>query len=167
MKEDFKVSQFRDGSLVLSCGKDGMGTDLVFAAGAMTGDPLLNKQEAIMDFIIRAVKLRPKEERAMSNDLLAYLPALPQRQDSTKEQLADLRLVANRLGMYDAADALRQLFETEGFETLRYGCHCDIENTVSGQPVDCVIDSHDYEDCIYATPGMRKEQCKYWRVCGS
>lgn len=32
---------------------------------------------------------------------------------------------------------------------------------------DCVIDSHDYEDCIYAKPGMRKEQCEYWRVIGS
>lgn len=101
------------------------------------------------------------------SDLLASLPAMPQRQDSAREQLADLRIVANRLGMYDAADALRQLFETDGLETLKYGCHCDIENTESGLPDACVIDSHDYEDCIYAKKGMRKEQCEYWRICGS
>lgn len=54
-RDDFEVSQFRDGSLVLSCGKDGMESDLVFASGAMAGDPALDKQAAILDFIIRAV----------------------------------------------------------------------------------------------------------------
>jgi hypothetical protein len=33
---------------------------------------------------------------------------LPQRQDSLAEQLRDLRLVANKLGMYDAADYIRE-----------------------------------------------------------
>ena len=97
-------------------------------------------------------------------DLLGSLPAIAQRQDSAKEQLADLRMVANRLGMFDAADALQQLFEVDGIETLKYGCHCDLENTVDGMPDHCVIDFHDYEDCIYAKPGMRKEQCEYWRI---
>jgi len=35
------------------------------------------------------------------------IPELPQRQDSTQAQLQDLRAVAERLGMYDAADLLR------------------------------------------------------------
>jgi hypothetical protein len=39
--------------------------------------------------------------------VLNDLPALPQRQDSTIDQLRDLRAIANRLGMYDAADYLR------------------------------------------------------------
>ena len=100
----------------------------------------------------------------MLNDLLADLPTRPQRQDSMKEQLADLRLVANRLGMYDAADAIRQLFETDGFETVKYGCHCDLEDSM--EPDGCVIDEGRHQDCIYAKKGMRKEQCEYWRVCG-
>lgn len=33
---------------------------------------------------------------------------LPQRQDSLTEQLRDLRLVANKLGMYDAADYIKE-----------------------------------------------------------
>lgn len=33
-----------------------------------------------------------------------YLPRLPQRQDSLLSQVIDLHAVANRLGMYDAAD---------------------------------------------------------------
>lgn len=54
-RDDFEVSQFKDGSLVLTCGKDGMESDLVFASGAMAGDPVLDKQAAILDFIMRAV----------------------------------------------------------------------------------------------------------------
>ena len=43
--------------------------------------------------------------------LLSAIPHLPQRQDSTDAQLRDLRAVANRLGMYDAADLLRNILE--------------------------------------------------------
>ncbi len=35
------------------------------------------------------------------------IPQLPQRQDSTSDQLEDLVKVAERLGMYDAADYIR------------------------------------------------------------
>jgi hypothetical protein len=35
------------------------------------------------------------------------IPSLPQRQDSEQAQLRDLIQVANRLGMYDAADFLK------------------------------------------------------------
>ena len=58
-------------------------------------------------------------------DYLAKIPVLKQRQDSVSEQLADLCMVANKLGMYDAADAISQLFDTKGLESLRYGCRCD------------------------------------------
>lgn len=43
-------------------------------------------------------------------DLLDEIPDLPQRQDSTASQLEDLIAVANKLGMYDAADLLNQTF---------------------------------------------------------
>ncbi len=46
------VSQFRDGALVLSCGDGGAEVDLVFAAGAMHGDPGLDNQRAILEAII-------------------------------------------------------------------------------------------------------------------
>lgn len=41
--------------------------------------------------------------------LLDQLPQQPQRQDSTHAQLADLHAFANRLGLYDAADAIKMM----------------------------------------------------------
>jgi len=53
---DFEITSSRDGSLILTCGKEGMETDLVFAGGAMDkDDPLLEKQRAILEFIITAI----------------------------------------------------------------------------------------------------------------
>lgn len=43
--------------------------------------------------------------------VLAMIPQQRQRQDATDAQLRDLQAVANRLGMYDAADVLRGLLE--------------------------------------------------------
>ena len=43
--------------------------------------------------------------------VLDTIPQQTQRQDSTDDQLKDLRIVANRLGMYDAADIIRTLLE--------------------------------------------------------
>ena len=97
-----------------------------------------------------------------TRDYLAKIPAIKQRQDSVLEQLADLRLVANKLGMYDAADAISQLFETKGLESLLYGCHCDLDPGM--EPDECVIESGDLNNCIHAKKGMRKEQCEYWRI---
>lgn len=54
---------------------------------------------------------KPKR-RSMPESLssvLANLPQLPQRQDSTADQLADLHVFANRLGLYDAADVIRKI----------------------------------------------------------
>lgn len=39
------------------------------------------------------------------------LPQLPQRQDSTLDQLRTVRAMANRLGCYDAADLMRTMIE--------------------------------------------------------
>lgn len=93
---------------------------------------------------------------------ISILPVMEQRQDSLSEQLKDLELVANRLGMYDAADAIRQLFQTGKINNIKYGCHCDLEPHM--EPDGCVIDEGRYHDCIHAEKGMRKEQCEYWRV---
>lgn len=60
---------------------------------------------------------------------LKDLPKLTQRQDSVAAQLADLRDVANRPGLYDVADALHQHFgDTMGKaeNQVRYCCHCDL-----------------------------------------
>ena len=43
--------------------------------------------------------------------VLDTIPRQTQRQDSTDDQLKDLRVVANRLGMCDAADIIRTLLE--------------------------------------------------------
>lgn len=37
----------------------------------------------------------------------------PQRQDSTTDQMRDLYNVANKLGFYDAADAIRRTYMKE------------------------------------------------------
>jgi hypothetical protein len=52
-----EIFEWEDGSLLLSCGNDGMESDLVFSSGAMTGDPVLEKQREILEHIVKAVKL--------------------------------------------------------------------------------------------------------------
>ena len=99
----------------------------------------------------------------MTNDILDGIPVREQRQDSVSDQLRDLCYIANRLGMRDAADAIGQMFTIGRVDRIRFGCHCDIENTISGQPDDCVLNTGDIDDCIYAKRGMRPEQCEYWR----
>jgi hypothetical protein len=92
---------------------------------------------------------------------LSKIPAFPQRQDSVSAQLEDLRLVANRLGMYDAADAIGQIFPR--LSSLKYGCFVDLE-TENVVDDTCVLDDGGVHLCIYAKKGMRKEQCEYWRI---
>jgi len=91
---------------------------------------------------------------------LSSLPVWTQRQDSVSDQLSDLCAIANRLGFYDASDAIKQLIPS--LPKLRYGCHCDLEAGM--EPDGCVIDSGNLSDCIYARRDMRKEQCEYWRI---
>lgn len=53
-----------------------------------------------------------KSDNAMPDSLLAILGKIeqqPQRQDSTAAQLANLHTFANRLGLYDAADAIKAM----------------------------------------------------------
>ena len=45
------------------------------------------------------------------NRVIAEIPQQPQRQYGTDEQLAVLRDAANKLGLYDAADAIRNWLE--------------------------------------------------------
>jgi hypothetical protein len=95
--------------------------------------------------------------------VVTTIPVLPQRQDSTSEQLSDLIMVANRLGMYNAADAIKIVTKNipEPKSKPKWGCHCDLEPHM--QPDGCVIDTNDFHNCIYAKEGMRKEQCEYWQ----
>lgn len=83
------------------------------------------------------------------------LPALSQSQESLANQMTDLISAAN-----NAADAVKQM--AENIEEVRYGCHVNIEHGCS--PDGCVIDTGDFDDCIYAREGMWKEQCKYWKI---
>lgn len=50
-----KIVELSDGDLVLECGNGGMETDLVFAEGAMRGDPFLIEQRKILEQICEAV----------------------------------------------------------------------------------------------------------------
>lgn len=44
-------------------------------------------------------------------NILRAIPQQAQRQDNASDQLRDLREFANRLGMYDAADLIRNIVE--------------------------------------------------------
>lgn len=44
-------------------------------------------------------------------DHLPYIPIQTQRQDALMDQLRDLVFVANRLGMYDAADWMSRAWQ--------------------------------------------------------
>ena len=92
---------------------------------------------------------------------IAQLPVWPQRQDALADQMVDLVIIANRLGLHDAADAVRQMIPN--LSCVKYGCHVDLEP--GQEPDGCVIDTGDLFNCIYAKPNMRKEQCEYWKIC--
>jgi len=90
------------------------------------------------------------------------IPKLPQRQDALDDQIADLIFVANKLGMYDAADFVKML--TPSIKTLKYGCHFDLDHDM--EPDECVLNmggDYDHTDCIMATKDMRREQCEFWK----
>lgn len=53
-KSDFRIEEFATGALCLSCG-DSMDEDLIFASGAMKGDPDLDEQRKILEFILVAI----------------------------------------------------------------------------------------------------------------
>ena len=45
----------------------------------------------------------------------------------------------------------------------KYGCHLEIDQTVSGKPDDCVLNEGRPDACIYAQCLMHPAQCQYWR----
>lgn len=93
---------------------------------------------------------------------LLDFPVYEQRQDSVLEQLADLELVANRVGCYDAAEIIRQWVSgSVALPEVKYGCHVDLAE--GDEPDGCVLDVREHDKCIFAKPGMRKEQCQWWR----
>ena len=53
------------------------------------------------------------------NRVLSIIPSQPQRQDSLTDQLEDLYVVATRLGMYDAADVVRDFLDRKLNEVTR------------------------------------------------
>ena len=53
------IEEFADGALSLSCGDEGMESDLVFASGAMKGDPSLERQRKILEHIVEKVNEEP------------------------------------------------------------------------------------------------------------
>jgi hypothetical protein len=53
------------------------------------------------------------------------LPSWPQSQESLASQMGFLVQVANRLGLFDAADAVKQL--TAQLDEVRYGCHVELD----------------------------------------
>ena len=52
-------------------------------------------------------------------------------------------------------------------EPVKYGCHCDIEETKTRQPAECVFDNGEICDCFYAAclqkEGKGKRDCEYYR----
>ena len=59
------------------------------------------------------IEIENKNKLKPSNSILntVNIEQQPQRQDSTTDQLRDLCIVANRLGMYDASDYIRNIIE--------------------------------------------------------
>lgn len=87
-----------------------------------------------------------------------------------KEQLSIVYISSslyyrNDIGLSRIVHALLTSEEIEIKErkNVRHGCYCDIETLVNPIPDGCVIDTGDYQDCIYAKEGMKKEDCKYWQ----
>jgi hypothetical protein len=70
---------------------------------------------------------------------LSEIPNCDQRQDSVAEQLFDLTMIANRMGMYDAADVIVQM--AGRLPNIKYGCHIEPHERIFE---DCVCDEGEY-----------------------
>lgn len=51
------------------------------------------------------------EQQEWLREVTKHIPEMPQRQDSSTDQLRDLVCVAQRLGLYDAADIIKNLLQ--------------------------------------------------------
>lgn len=52
-------------------------------------------------------------------------------------------------------------FMNDTYGEKKFGCHIDLFD--DDEPDECVIDTGDYENCVCAKEGMKKEDCKYWQ----
>lgn len=75
-----------------------------------------------IDYSNETVAITKNEEVATDvmplhlQDILKKIGQQPQRQDSTNAQLADIYLFANKLGLNDAADIIKQMLNSSGLE---------------------------------------------------
>lgn len=98
-------------------------------------------------------------------DIIDQIPVIPKSEFPLRDQLGILLVVGSRIGLFDAVDATRQLISTDKIKEVKYGygCHCDVDD--GEQPMDdCVIDTGNIHDCIFAGKDIRKEQCEYWKI---
>jgi len=49
------------------------------------------------------------------------------------------------------------------YQLVTRGWFCVVDGLEDANPT-CVIDTNDHHDCIYAKPGMCREQCEYWQA---
>ena len=86
-----------------------------------------------------------------------------------KDKVAEARqrIWENGGTLHYVGTLLHDVREARKTLTTKYGCHCDIEDTIDGKPDACVFDNGDIEDCIYAVKlhrdGKWKTDCEYWR----
>jgi len=106
----------------------------------------------------------------MTNDAI---PVLADELAELKAQRDELLALATAIaGYFEETDAplgirARAVLARCNTAPVKYGCHCDIEDTICGLPDDCVFDNGDINDCIYAV-ALQKEkkgklQCQYWQ----
>lgn len=77
-----------------------------FPSSYIAGSPEA-AQAALKDKMVARTLFAKKELPFCALEDLKSIPAFPQSQRALDQQLADLRAVANRLGLYDAADYLQ------------------------------------------------------------
>lgn len=70
--------------------------------------PAIPWQDIIDELVTLQLPVPAPGKAATWREFMDQAPKFGQRQDSMLEQLADLRLVANKLGFYDAADYLKE-----------------------------------------------------------
>lgn len=78
----------------------------------------------------------------MNQKQLNQLPTWPQRQDSVSDQMTDLKIIANRLGLYDAADAIGLMLPEHD------------------KPICDYCKEDEGKVCILATMGLNEKRCK-------
>ena len=82
----------------------------------------------------------------------------------TNEQVEAAREeYARTSDMRAALEAAGRVREAESH--VRYGCHFELEP--GGEPDSCVIDDGTPEWCCMTARVKYKEECEYWRPCGS